>query len=321
MLCDRKWTVWAFGLFLVMLSGCAVGQTFQGNYFLNMEEYDKGVEEFSKQLRENPDDPLANYYMGRLLLAREEPQKAMPHLQKALTLDPGKAEYHYWAGVGHWALGQSAKERGRYQKALELSPGHVPARVYLGHNFQDAGELSKALEHYKEALKKEPSHPEALYNRALVLQKMDRKEQEVSAWKEYLDHYPDGPLARNAAQYLNARGDFSYRLHGLGNRRVVLEWIEFLPGTATLHPDAGPSLQVVGEMLQKNEELKLAIESYYTGNATLARQRAEAVQEFLTRRYGVDPARLPLESFGRAERILAGENLYGLDHSIVFKTR
>jgi tetratricopeptide (TPR) repeat protein len=296
-----------------------VGQTFQGNYFLNMEDYDKGTRTFSQRVSDHPDDPTANYYLGRLLLAQEQPQKAMTHLQKASALHPDNAEYHFWTGVAHWGLGEPGPERARYLKALELNPRHVPAHVYLGHNYQDSGNLSEALEEYHAALKLDPVNPEALYNTAMVLNRQGKAKEEVQAWKSYLDAYPDGPLARNAAQYLNARGNFSYRLHGLGSQRVVLQWIRFQPGKDILHPDAGPSLSVVGELLEKNPGLKLSIQSFSKDNLHLARSRAERVKEFIVRRYRVDPSTIRIEPYGRAEHILAGETVYALDHSIVFK--
>jgi tetratricopeptide (TPR) repeat protein len=315
----RYWLRCAFGLALVSLYGCAVGQTFQGNYYLNMEEYDKGIREFSKRLSENPEDPTANYYLGRLLLAKEQPKEAMPNLQKAMMLKPENAEYHFWTGVAHWGLGESALERARYSKALELSPRYVPAHVYIGHNYQDNGEFSKALDHYASALRLDPENPEALYNSALVLQKLGRGSEEVQGWRSYLNLYADGPLARNAAQYLNARGDFSYRLHGLGNQRFVLKWIEFLPGKDILHPDAESSLMVIGESLKKNQRLKLTIQSFFKDDLALARLRAERVKEFIVSRNHVEPSRILLETYARSEHILAGKTVYALDHSIVFK--
>jgi tetratricopeptide (TPR) repeat protein len=284
-----------------------------------MEEYDEGIQTFSARVNENPEDSTAHYYLGRLLLAKEKTREAMPNLQKASALNPENAEYHFWTGVAHWGLGESVMERARYTRALELNPRNVPAHVYIGHNYQDNGEYLQALEHYTTALKLDSDHPEALYNSALVLQKLGKSQEEVQAWKAYLDRYPDGPLARNAAQYLNGRGDFSYRLHGLGNHRFVLKWIKFLSGRDILHPDAAPSLKLVEETLEKNPRLELTIQSFSKDNLPLARLRAERVKEFIVSRNRVDPSRIVLEPYGRSELILAGETVYALDHSIVFK--
>jgi tetratricopeptide (TPR) repeat protein len=312
---------WILGLFLLALSGCAVGQTLQGKYFLNMEEYDKGIRTFSQRLIENPEDPEANYYMGRLLLAKEQPKKALPHLQKAAALKPNVAEYHFWTGVGHWALGQSDKERASYLKALELNSRYVPAHVYIGHTYQDRGDLDKAMEHYRSALRFEPSNPEALYHRAMVLQKQGKATEEAKAWKSYLDEHPDGPLAQNASRYLNARGDFSYRPHQVGHKSLVLAWIRFIKGTDVLHSQAEPSLHVVGKAMEKVPSTTLTVQSFARDDLDLAKRRGDRVKEFLVRRYGLDPSRIVVEPYGRPENVMAGGTVYALDHSIVFKTR
>jgi tetratricopeptide (TPR) repeat protein len=304
-----------------LTGGCTARDQLMGNYFLNMNEYDRGVDEFSRRLAEEPDSPLVNFYLGRLHLARNEPPKALPHLRRAVELKPSSADHHFWLGVAYWSLKQSAKERQSYHRALELNPRHVPAHVYLGHNLLDNREYAPALVHYDKALAREPLHPDALYNRALVLRKLGQRSEEIAAWKQYLKEYPDGRFAGAAAVSLNEHGDFAYRLVTLGSKSIVLGSVRFHPDSAVLHARGEQELQRLSPVLGENPGQPLLIEAYVQGNGALARQRAEVVRDFLLRRVStLSPDKVNIRSFDRAERIRTGSAMYSLNRSVVIKT-
>lgn len=316
--------VLALCLMLVLafvLSGCSLGTRVQGRKLLGKGSYEQGIERFTEKVAANPDDPVANYFLGRFLLAEERFKPAHEHLLKATRIDPKKPDYFFWLGVAQWSLGRFDQERESYLTVLNLDPDYLQARVYLGHNYLDRKEYPMALEQYSKALDLSDKHPEALYNKALTLGKLGLSEESRSTYKEYLKHYPDGVLGRSAIQFLNERGDFTYRLHALGIRKVPLEWIQFEPGTARLRPEAYPSLRTIGAFLTQNTANRLIIQSFCKGDTALASQRGNEIKEFLLRGYpSVDAGRLEVQAHGRPERVQTGDKIYALDRSIVFKT-
>lgn len=321
----RKNRLYITLIILSLTFGCSfvgsVGHHIKGSYYLNEENYDEGVKTFSATLKKNPDEPTANYYMGRYLLALNRPEEALPFLSKAASLEPDKAENQFWLGVAYWSVMDYSKERKCYQKAIDLDVTHVAAHVYLGHNYLDGGSLREALKYYDKALKLDPYQPEALYNRALVLHQLKLYQDETKAWKKYLSYYPDGSLAREAAHNLNLKGDFSYRNHKIGPRLVTLEWIKFKPKSNDISTDAIPSLKVVGSIMETNKKVNIVIESYYKGNNDLARQRAQAIKDYILKKYPeVDAGRLKIKYHDSPERILAGKKIFSLNTSINFNS-
>ena len=312
-------------LLITWLGGCTalggMGTEIQGNYYLNNEDYQAGVRSLRDIVQSNPDDPAAQYYLGRCLLALDKPAEALPHLELATRLEPGRADYHFWQGVAHWGVMDYGRERSSYLRAIDLDKSYLPAHLYLGHNYLDAGQTQEALQAYEVVLRLDSRNPEALHNRALCLRKMGREKEEIKAWKTYLEFYPDGSLAREAADYINEKGDFSYRNQILGVRPVTLEWIRFESGTSNITREAEPTLRAVGSVLDNGKTIKLEIHSFYKGNKQLAQERGQRVKDFLVNQYSLDPERLVVRSYGRAEKIPEGNRIYFLDHSVVFHNR
>jgi tetratricopeptide (TPR) repeat protein len=256
--------------------------------------------------------------MGRLLLARNDTDDALLYLEEAAALDPDEHDYWFWLGVAHWADGDLAKERRAYERALEIDPDYIPARLYLGHNLKNSGRLSEALEHYDKVLVQAPRHPDALFNRADILQNTGMRGLAVPAWKKYLDYYPDGSKAREAALALNGLGDFSYRIHVIGVRQIVLERIVLAPDGDTVSDDSTQSVEVVATMLEQDPSLALEIAAYDDAGEDAARYRAAVVRDALVES-GAAPGQVGIAAYGRPERIRAGGKIHTLDDSIVFR--
>jgi tetratricopeptide (TPR) repeat protein len=303
---------------LVGLVGCS---SMLGRYYLESEQYEKGVRHFEQEVRAHPDDPAANYYLGRLYLAEENPEQALPFLGRAVELKPDKADYHFWQGVAYWAVMDFDHERSSYQRALELDRTYIPARVYLGHNLLDHGQWEGALAQYQEVLEKDPRNPETLYNRGLALRNLKRPADEAQAWKEYLKYYPEGRWALQAVDHLNGLGDFSYRNFTIGYRSVTLEQIPFAPGSVRPLPAGTASLEVLGSILAINQGIELEIVCHKKNDAALAGARAAAVRAYLLKRFSaVQSSRLKSRGEGRPEAIETETGVYHLDESIAFIT-
>lgn len=285
---------------------CGVKQEVMGQYFLKSGNFEQGLDNFREALKEDPGDPAANYYMGRFLLAEEQPDKAVGHFSRAAGSRPDNADYRFWLGVAHGESGDEASERRDYLAALGLDAGHLPARTYLAHLQLKAGENEKALANYNKVLEKWPYSPQALYNRALILGRLERVPEEKTAWKLYLAAWPEGPLARLAASHLNSLGDFSYRNHVLGKRTVTLEKLKFNPLGGRLEDNKSASLDLVGEIMERSPALTLYVTAYQMNNESLARDRAMSVKNYLTERFRVGPDRIRTSWFADPEKIEVG---------------
>ncbi|WP_319542072.1 tetratricopeptide repeat protein [uncultured Pseudodesulfovibrio sp.] len=305
-------------LTVLCTAGCA---KVIGPYYLEQEKYAEGIEVLGERFRENPDDASSAFYVGRYYLALNKPEEGLPYLEKAVSLAPDNADYVFWTGVGYWAILDFEREEAAYKQALLLDPKHISANLYLGHGYVDRGKWAKALSQYDTVLALDKYNPEALYNRAVALEGLGKKTEEIAAWKKFLEYYPDGSLAMEATARLNLQGDFLYRNFIIGKRNVTLRSMTFKPGTTSLDADSQASLDVLSAMMLANEQLTVHIVVFQQGDAERAKVNAKAVRDSLLNGHSdIDPARLPLSWFGTAELIDLGENTFTLDRSVKFIT-
>lgn len=277
---------------VILLSGCAVQEfgsnlkyNLQGEYYLQEKNYSGGRQAFREALEQDPTNAQALYYYGRFLLAEGEAKTALPYLEKAATYNPGDSDYQFWLGTAYGANNLAKKERASYQTALRLNPQHGQALTALGNNLLQAGELQASYDLYQRALKIAPDNPQALYNRALILRKLNREPEEKQAWRTYLDFHPAGRFATIATDRLNSLGDSSYRNYQLGIRTLTLGEISFAPLTTELSAASRPSLDLLGATVVNMKQGTLQVIVSQQNNRELAKDKAIAIRRYLETRY------------------------------------
>lgn len=306
-----------FILMIGALIPCLALANSDGITLFEQEKYGQAVQIFSEELKIQPDNPVANFYLGRSFLALNQADKAISYLKKAANLTPNNPDYQFWLGVGYWANMEFEKERQSYLEALKLSPDHLQANLYLGHSYMDRNQWKAALSQYIRVLAIDPAVPDALYNRALVLKKVGKKVDEKSAWKSYLSRYRSGKWALQAAEHLNGYGDFSYRKYLLGSRRVVVPAINFEPAGSTLKTESLPALESIGDVLTRKRTLSLHVITYVKDNPNLAKSRAKVIKKYILETFPkIEPSRLTVSWFGVPEKIDSGNRTYVLNESV-----
>ena len=271
----------------------------------------------SREASPLPEDARTHYLIGRQLLASERTQESLAYLKRAVDAQPDRALYHFWLGVNYWSLNDFDRELTHYQTALDLDPAFLPAHVYTGHNYLDRGEWQGALRHYRLVLQAVPDHAEALFNTGIAHRQRRDVQAENAAWRAYLTHYDRGAQALEAADYLNANGDFSFRRVQLGPLTIVRPIIVFPPGEAVLDDKDRSTLDAIGRIVRHNRQLQLHIIAYVEGDALLAKQRSRAIKRYLTVRYGdLAPRRIKLSWFGVAETLQIEDRTTHLNNSI-----
>ena len=262
-------------------------------------------------------DAELHYLLGRRLLADDQAGAALEHLTQAVNARPDHALYQFWAGVNYWALNDLDQERAHYRAALQLDPDLLPAHVYIGHNYLDRGEWEKALHHYQRVLEDTPRHADALFNTGMALRKQGRAMLETDAWRTYLDDYGRGERAIEAAAFLNANGDFTFRRIQLGPLGIVKKTIRFNPRSATLDAADLATLDDIGQVVARNRKLQLHVVAYVDNDVNLAKLRARAVKQYLNEQFAdLSLQHIKLSWFGVSETVLMENRTYHLNDSI-----
>ncbi len=306
------------GVFAVTMVGCT---GVKGQYYLGMEKYDQGQKQFEQAIAENPNDAMAQYYLGRMLLAQDQPESALKHLKKAVKLEPNDDDYHFWLGINYWSLMDYKNERKQYLRAIELNPRSIYAHLYLGHNYLDKREWKKAYDQYQIVLRKDQYDSEALYNTSVALHGLKYYQREHAALLNYLKYYPDGHLALKAVESLNKLGDYSWRNFYIGKRKLSFIVVKFKKDTAKIKTETTASLKLLGAILKNSPELSVDLVVYVNGNASLAKARAIAIKNYILKYVpDVEKTQLPISWFGQSERVGSGKKAQRLSESVRFIT-
>ena len=303
-----------------LITGCSIADfstSMKAGNYMESGDYRQGETEFRQLVQQRPDSALARYYLARFLLAQDKVAEAMPHLQRAVALEPDNADYHFWLGLTFGELGDDRSERASYEKALRLDSRHPQAHLYLGHMQLRNGELRQAMKSYDAVLKQVPTNGAALYNKALVLDMENKRNEAQKAWLEYLKWFPAGKHARQAAEHLNALGDFSYENHSLGKRTVTLKEIKFQRSGKEVSISSYPSLRLVGAIATNLKKGNLQIVVHADKNRELAKQRAIKVRETLRKLVpSLEPDRIRISWFDVPERVTVGQKAFVRSESV-----
>ena len=291
---------------IFLLSGCSAGQMFgnkfQGNRYLDNKDYRQGELVFRDAVAQDPDAPLANYYLGRFLLAQDKSQQALPYLQKAASLEQSNTDYLFWQGRAQGAVGDLRAERASYLKVLRINAKHVPALTSLGHNQFKQKEYRVAHATYTKVLSLQPNSPSALFNKALIDRIIKHPKDERAGWLAYLKKYPVGDFAAKATGYLNRSGDFSYQNHNIGGQNVSLPRVEFQGLTTTITSTSLRTLNAVGRAAIKEKDRKLQVVVFQQNDKKLAKARAISVRQYLLEKFpALKPERIGVSWFGEPD--------------------
>lgn len=128
-----------------------------------------------RRARKNEDSAEAAHAAGIGQLLLREPASAITWLEKAIALEHDNA--HTWSDLAAARLLRATQE-------------NRPA------------ELAEALAAADTALEMDPRLADARFNRALILERMERHDDAVAAWRAYLDIDGTSPWAGEAREHL-----------------------------------------------------------------------------------------------------------------------
>ena len=214
----------AFWLFFhACFSPDSTAQVGQVEELFEARRYDDARRTLQPVLASDPDDPVANYWLGRIELYFGNFDIAQEHLELAVKNDERNVEYHLqlsavyrekarragWFNAARFAL----KWKAELKRAVELEPQNVRARKRLAVYLMNApaiggGDKDKAMEMAKETIPMDEVEGRLMY--AYSLRHTDDEDRAIGEYEKVLHLDPDNGEAHNHLGYLYlSRDDFA----------------------------------------------------------------------------------------------------------------
>ena len=123
------------------------------------------------------------------------------------TLARSDADSHRATGVAYLLIGRHRESIAALERAAAASNSaaawnDLAAARYMAALRDDPTQLPRALADVDRALQIESRHAEALFNRALILERMESREPARAAWERYLEVDPSGEWSAEAREHL-----------------------------------------------------------------------------------------------------------------------
>ena len=153
-------------------------------------------------LAREPDNALAQHFLGVIHYQRGEVATALPLLERAVAAQPGEAEFHNNLGLALAAADRETDAVAAYHAALSLKPDHAVAWNNLGLALQAQNDVRAAIDAFRHALALTPDFAHARWNLALALL-LDG--QFAEGWREYDARLALPELGRNRHRFPGPR--------------------------------------------------------------------------------------------------------------------
>jgi tetratricopeptide (TPR) repeat protein len=225
----------------------AVDQQLKQALALHQHGDNKGAEALYRSvLAIQPDQALAQHFLGVIHYQRHELAAALPLLERSVAASPEEPEFRNNLGLALAAADRESDAIAAYRSALDLKPDHAVAWNNLGLALQSINDVRGAIDAFRRAVDLKPDFPHAHWNLSLALL-LDG--QFAQGWREYDWRLALPELGRGRHVYPGQAWDGSapagktlllYAEQGLGD---ALQFARYL--TLLAHAGARPLIHCV----------------------------------------------------------------------------
>lgn len=204
---------------------------------------------FSQALESGRHPALLNG-LGMAQLLCEQPQRAIASFKEAVSLAPTSTALHTNLGSAYFAAKDYTRASNEFEVALRRDPSNSEALVGKASVLLEQGKPDEALKFLQMVGDLDKSAPEVLFNRALILYKLNLYGDAERVMSEYLAKMPDD------ADAYNAYGIIQLKLGRYDQARAALD------RAIQLKPDVALYYYNRGNVFRENKKFREAIEDY-----------------------------------------------------------
>lgn len=185
---------------------------------LNKEgKYEEALAELQPVVEREPKQWVVHWQFATAYNGLNRYEEAEASLKKSIELNPTHAGLYNELGRLYMKLKRMDEARTQFETAANLSPEDAPIFWYnLGVTFYNTGDLKAAIEPFEKVVELDPGHANAHFYLGVCLFSTAESKVEggqvkmilVPGTREHFETYlalvPDGPLAQQARDYLQA---------------------------------------------------------------------------------------------------------------------
>ena len=161
----------------------------------------KKIEEYTKKIKEEPNNAIYYYNRGNTYYSLKEYEKAINDYNTAIESNSNNASYYNNRGISFNSLKEYEKAINDYNKAIELNPSYALAYNNRGVSFYNLKKYGKAIISYSRAIKLDPDYSSPYYNKGLVYKTFKKYEKAIKNYNKAIELNP------NNSSYYNSRGN------------------------------------------------------------------------------------------------------------------
>lgn len=155
----------------------------QGQILYDAGKINAAVAEWKETLRLAPQTAQAHHLLGLAFRDQKDHTQAATAFQQALRLEPDNATAHVHLARAFEALGREQEAFDTYQKALRLVPSAPYVHNRLGYIFAEREDWQGAANAWYQTIQLAPHYAYAYANYGEALEKMGRKKDALSTYK------------------------------------------------------------------------------------------------------------------------------------------
>ena len=167
---------------------------FEGNRFLNNEDYSKAIEFFDEATKLNPKNYVAHAYKGLALLKSKKYNEAINSYNTVLDINPQETDALQNKGYALFELTRYDEAIKCYEDLLKIDPHKSKVWYYKGLALHALGKYHDAIGSFDKAISLNPTYIEASENKELSLNELKKKEKlpEQNQKQEYVQPSTSG---------------------------------------------------------------------------------------------------------------------------------
>lgn len=179
----------------------------RGLQFFGEEKYESALSEFSKIIKNDPQNKEAHYYLGLTFLRAEKYSKAVEPFKRVLELDPKYSGARRNLGIAYLNLESNDLAIEEFKKSIDQNPQDASAYFYLGRVLQQKKWYRESLIHFQTLLSLDPGMEQiGLYQIGVAYLELGQKEDAKLALTLALEKDPGSNIAGEVESLLNELG-------------------------------------------------------------------------------------------------------------------